>query len=181
VNRLMRGSNYTIRPARQDDLPTLPAIELAAAQLFRGTTQDWIVDDDGMGLESFVYWFTHGKIWVVVDPTDTPVGFAVAHPVDGTAYLHELDVDPRHGRQGLGARLIDKVAAWAKACGYSAVTLSTFADIAWNAPYYRRLGFRVLNEEELGPGLREVRADEQASGLEIEQRVCMIRPVDYDR
>jgi GNAT superfamily N-acetyltransferase len=173
----MEPLTYTIRLARQDELPKLQAIEKAAGQRFGDTDQAWIVDDDGMDLESFTEWFHQGKIWVAVDGADEPVGFAVARPVDGTAYLHELDVHPQHSRQGLGARLIDEVAMWARNCGYSAVTLATFAEIPWNAPYYRRLGFRALSEQELGPGLRQVRADEAASGLDLDTRICMIRPV----
>ncbi|MCX6050230.1 MAG: GNAT family N-acetyltransferase [Chloroflexi bacterium] len=166
---------YAIRLARRDELTKLPAIELAAAQLFHATTYTWISSDTGMALADFEHWLVNGKLWVAVDATDEPVGFAVAHEVDGNAYLHELDIDPKHGRQGLGARLIDTVAAWAQTSGYRAVTLSTFADVAWNAPYYRRLGFRVLDDDELGPGLREVRAHEAEVGLT--NRVYMLRPV----
>lgn len=170
-------TSYKIRPARGDELGKIRVIEHAAAECFRSTHYDEIADDEPMPLTSLERWFTHGKIWVAVDQTDEPVGFAVAREVDGTAYLHELDVDPKHGGQGLGARLIDEVAAWARACGYPAVTLATFAEIPWNAPYYQRLGFRVLGEDELGPGLREVRAHEEASGWLPEARVCMIRPI----
>jgi GNAT superfamily N-acetyltransferase len=171
-------ARYHIRPARRDELAQLQRIEQAAAQHFRGTAQDWIADDEGMDQADWEHWFAHGQIWVATDAADTPVGFAVAHELDNTAYLYELDVHPQHARQGLGARLIDQVTAWATACGYSAVTLSTFAEIPWNAPYYRRLGFRILSEDELGPGLRAVRAREAANGLEIEARVCMIRSVN---
>ena len=168
---------YAIRLARRDELGKLPIIEHAAAQRFRGTIYDDIPDDDPMPLTSLERWFTHGKIWVAVDQTDEPVGFAVAREMDGMAYLHEIDVEPKHGGQGLGARLIDEVTAWAQACGYPAVTLSTFAAIPWNAPYYERLGFRVLGQDELDLGLREVRAHEAASGFTPEARVCMIRSV----
>lgn len=173
----MQPPDYPIRLARQDELPKLQVIEKAAAQRFRDTDQSWIVADDGMDLEQLEHWLRHGKVWVAVDSADEPVGFAIAHPIDGTAYLHELDVHPQHSRRGLGARLIDEVAMWARNCGYSAVTLATFAEIPWNAPYYRRLGFRALREQELGPGLRQVRADEAASGLDLDTRICMIRPV----
>jgi len=170
-------TSYTIRPARQDELGKIQAIEKAAGQLFADTRYDWIPQDDGMSLPSLAHWLVHGKIWVAVDEQDEPVGFAVAHEVDGAAYLHELDVHPQHGRRGLGTRLIDEVTAWAKACGYPAVTLSTFVSIPWNAPYYQKLGFRLLPEAELGPGLREVRANEIANGFAPDERVCMIRPV----
>jgi ribosomal protein S18 acetylase RimI-like enzyme len=170
-----RAQPYAIRLARQDELPKLQVIEHAAAQLFRDTIYNTIPTDDPMPLASLEHWFTNGKIWVAVDTGDEPIGFAVVHEVDGTAYLHELDIDPKHGRQGLGARLIEQIATWAQAAGYPSVTLSTFANVAWNAPYYRRLGFRVLGDKELGPGLHEILEHETANGLT--DRVCMIRPV----
>ena len=54
-----------------------------------------------------------------------------------------------------------------------AVTLTTFRDVPWNAPYYERLGFRSLSETELTPELAEVRAREAEPGLDPETRVCM--------
>lgn len=169
--------HYSIRSVRQRELAKLPVIEQAAGRLFANTRHAWIDGDEGMGLASFEYWFAHGKIWVAVDEADEPVGFAVAHEVDGNAYLHELDVDPRHGRRGVGARLIDTVTAWARENSYPAVTLATCVDIPWNAPYYTRLGFRMLCEDELGPGLQKIRDHEIEAGWAPEDRVCMIRPV----
>lgn len=171
------AQSYTIRPVRRSELAKLPAIEQAAGRLFAGTAHAWIDGDEGMGMASFEHWFVHGQIWVAVDEADKPVGFAVAHELDGNAYLHELDVDPAHGRRGLGTRLIEAVTAWARENGYPAVTLATCVDIPWNAPYYMRLGFRVLHEDELGAGLREVRIHEIEAGWAPEARVCMIRPV----
>jgi GNAT superfamily N-acetyltransferase len=168
---------YTIRPVRQEELPKLQRIEQCAGKLFANTAHAWIEGDEGMGLDSFTHWFVHGMIWVAVDETDEPVGFAVAHELDGNAYLHELDVDPEHGRQGLGTRLIDTVTAWARENAYPAVTLATCVNIPWNAPYYTRLGFRCLREEELGPGLQQIRTHEIEAGWSPADRVCMIRPV----
>lgn len=57
------------------------------------------------------------------------------------------------------------------------MTLTTFAEVAWNAPYYRRLGFRDLHAGELGEQLRVLRAQEAAAGLDAWPRVAMVRPV----
>ena len=174
---MTHSQQYTIRPVRQVELPKLQTIEQAAAQLFRDTPQSWIADDEGMALTTLEHWFINGRIWVAVDAADEPVGFAIGRTVDGTAYLHELDVHPAHGRQGVGARLIDTVVTWARENDYPAVTLATCTHIPWNAPYYTRLGFRVLREDELGPGLQEVRAHELEAGWPATERVCMIRPI----
>lgn len=45
-----------------------------------------------------------------------------------------------------------------------------------DAPYYERLGFRVLTEEEMTEGPRSVREHEVARGLDTWPRVTMLRP-----
>jgi hypothetical protein len=55
------------------------------------------------------------------------------------------------------------------------MTLTTFADVPWNAPYYERCGFRVMAADEITPGLAAIRAAEAAAGLDRWPRVCMIR------
>jgi hypothetical protein len=49
--------------------------------------------------------------------------------------------------------------------------------VPWNRPLYKHLGFRVLGDEELSLGLRALRDDESAHGLDPELRVCMRKPV----
>ena len=49
---------------------------------------------------------------------------------------------------------------WACRTGHRLITLTTFADIPFNAPLYRRLGFRQLAGEEIGVELRQVISDE---------------------
>ena len=95
--------------------------------------------------------------------------------VDGAAHIEQVSVDPAFARRGLGKQLIDHVASVAKAEGRPAVTLTTFRDVPWNAPYYRRCGFRDLAEPELGPELRQLRDTESAHGLDPALRVCMRR------
>src|SRR5262249_25990398 len=76
---------------------------------------------------------------------------------------------------GIGRRLVDTVCDWAKAQGFSAITLSTFRDVPWNGPFYERLGFRSLSPAELSPALRDVRAREKMLGIALDQRVMMRR------
>jgi ribosomal protein S18 acetylase RimI-like enzyme len=165
--------NYHIRPARIEELPQLQEIERAAGSLFRDTEFSFLADSDPLPLDSLVTQQQSGLVWVVTDAGDHPVGFAVVRLIDGLAHLHELDVHPAHGRRGLGRRLTLEVCEWAKQRGFPAVTLSTFRDLAWNAPFYARSGFRILGEEELSPGLIELRKQEAQHGLPIERRVCM--------
>lgn len=164
---------YRLRSARPADLPLLLAVERAASQLFRDSPYPHIVEDEPHNLADFEHWAEQGIVFVAVDEADKPVGFAAVEAVDGQGFLTELDVDPAHGRRGLGRRLIEAAREWSEAHGFTALRLSTFTDVAWNAPFYTRLGFRPLTEEELGPGLLAVRADEAAWGLDITRRVLM--------
>jgi hypothetical protein len=46
----------------------------------------------------------------------------------------------------------------------AALTLTTFRDVPWNAPYYARLGFEVFAREHWGPAMRQRVAREAAGG-----------------
>src|SRR5699024_9035775 len=70
-----------------------------------------------------------------------------------------------HARRGLGRALIEHAAGLARERGAPCLTLTTFAQVPWNAPYYERIGFRTLDENELSPGLRAIRDAEAAHGL----------------
>src|SRR5271165_3964159 len=78
---------------------------------------------------------------VVLVAGDPPVGFASVEIVDGLAHLWQLSVRPSHGRRGVGTALVEAVCQWAGSQGYEAVTLTTYRDVPWNGPFYRRLGF----------------------------------------
>jgi hypothetical protein len=49
--------------------------------------------------------------------------------------------------------------------------------VPWNAPYYARLGFRILDDTAVTPGLRAIRRREAEIGLDRWPRVCMRRDV----
>lgn len=103
-----------------------------------------------------------------------PVGFAWLDEVDGLAHLQELAVIPRRMRAGIGGRLLERACAWASAERYPAITLTTYADVPWNAPWYAARGFVELRE--LTPGLRGIRVREANLGLdEVGRRVAMRR------
>ena len=54
------------------------------------------------------------------------------------------------------------------------VTLTTYRDVAWNAPFYRRLGFCELPTEQWTARLGAVMEEEQRAGFDLRQRVVMV-------
>jgi predicted N-acetyltransferase YhbS len=80
-----------------------------------------------------------------------------------------------HEAQGKGAgrALIAGVVAEARARGLQAVTLTTFRDIPWNAPFYARCGFVEVPEAEFGSLFTLVREREIEAGLDAASRCAM--------
>ena len=162
-----------IRTADRDELPLLRTIEAASGEPFREIGMAGIADDPPMPLDGLAAFQRAGRAWVAADPG--PIAFALAEPLDGAAHIAQISVHPDHARKRIGSRLLDHVASWAADRDLAALTLTTFRSVPWNAPYYRRLGFRELPADEITPGLARVVANETTHGLDPAQRVCMRR------
>jgi GNAT superfamily N-acetyltransferase len=170
--RRVLGSEYTIALARPRDVEALAGIELAAAALLEGHAPPAVLREttDEAVLRAAQ---AAGLLWVALED-DAPVGFALVEVLSsGLPHLRELDVDPRHGRRGIGSALVRAVCDWTLRSGRGEITLTTFRDVPWNLPFYARLGFEEIPRAELPPEL-ELRVREEASrGLDPERRAAM--------
>ncbi|MEC7398933.1 MAG: GNAT family N-acetyltransferase, partial [Pseudomonadota bacterium] len=72
---------------------------------------------------------------------DEIIGFAAAAPEGRELHLHELSVARSWQRRRVGATLLEALAIDARNSGFRAITLTTFRDLAWNAPFYAAHGF----------------------------------------
>jgi GNAT superfamily N-acetyltransferase len=166
-------AGYVIEPARPDDVAVLPAIEREAASLFAGMPIPLGVLEETTSLAELEAARQGGRLWVARAADGQVVGFAQVEFVGGGPHLEEMDVHPVHGRRGIGRRLVAAVQGWARAAGHPALSLTTFRDVPWNAPFYASCGFRVLGPAELSPALRAVVEEEAARGLDPATRVVM--------
>lgn len=164
-----------IRRATPDDSAAIREVERRAGELFRSVGLGAIADDDPPDEAALAEFAAADRAWVATDARGAVIGYALVRVVDDRAHLEQVSVDPGWARRGIGAALIEQVAEWALARGLEAMTLTTFVDVPWNAPYYRRLGFVDLAPDALGPGLREIRAREREQGLDRWARTVMIR------
>lgn len=179
-----------IRAGGRGELAALQEIERAAGRWFRDVGMGEIAEDDPPSLETLRGYEAAGGLWVVTADTagaDVPAGaaatagaggpvaYALVEPVDNCLHIEQISVHPDSARRGFGRALIEHLAVRARAGQTPALTLTTFAEVPWNAPYYERLGFRRLAEHELTPGLREIRRAEKEHGLDRWPRVCMRR------
>lgn len=162
-----------VRVAVPTDAPRLQRIELLAGAQFRQTAYAAVADHDPFSLDELAAYERSGRSWVAVDAGDQPIGYVVVDVVDGDAHIEQVSVLPDHQGHGVGRALMDVVEQWARETGRPAITLTTFTDVAWNAPLYRHLGYDALAGSEFGPELRSLVAEEAAHGLDPETRVCM--------
>lgn len=154
-----------VRWADAAELSGLARVEVAADGLFE---QVGIVFPPGTTMVEEVS--DPGTVLVEGEP---PAGFAMIGWVDGNIHLEQLAVHPEHMRQGIGGRLVAAVREHARAVGAPAVTLTTFRDVPWNAPWYERHGFAALPPEEWGPELEALVKHERELGIELAPRVVM--------
>ena len=163
---------YSIVRARPHHVRALSAIELAAAQLLRGHAPE-VVLSKTTDLRTFSDAAARGQLWVAVTG-ETTVGFALVRMLAADLpHLDELDVEPSHGRRGVGTALVRAVCNWATVSGYSTLTLTTFRTVPWNLPFYARLGFSEIPPHLLRPELAAVMSDEADRGLAPEARAVM--------
>lgn len=164
-----------IRPVTPAELPALQDIERAAGTPFRALGMAAIADDEPPALDALERFRRAGRAWVACAEGDRPIGYLIGEPVDGALHVEQVSVHPDAARRGVGRTLLAYAADRARDEGLTGLTLTTFTEVPWNAPYYTRLGFHVLDDTELTPGLRRIRAHEAELGLDRWPRVCMRR------
>lgn len=175
---MMPNVGWMVRSARASELGRISEIEREAGARFETIPALAGLPEVLAPAAALAAALARGHLWVAAAVgDDAPIGFAYADVLDGALHLEELDVLPAWGRRGAGRALVATVVAAACAAGLPAVTLTTFRDVPWNAPFYARLGFRVLAPEALSPGLDALLAAEEARGLPRALRVAMRRDV----
>ena len=158
--------------ARAEHVAALPAIEAAAGRLFVGWAPESVLEDS-TGLDELTEAQQAGRLWVAL-AVDRPDGFALVERLGPrAAHLEEIDVHPDHGRRGIGRRLVAAVCAWAASEGCTEVTLTTFRDVPWNAPFYASCGFEPIEPAKLPANLAEIVREESTRGLDPARRVVM--------
>jgi GNAT superfamily N-acetyltransferase len=170
-----------IRHARPEESEQLRTIERASGQRFLDVGMAVVAAAEPVAAEDLATYAAADRAWVAVDDGDRPVGFVIVDIVDGCAHIEQISVQPDHQGRGLARFLLNEVERWAIGEGMTDMTLATFAEVPWNRPLYEHLGFTVLPEAQLSPGLRAIRANEAAQGLDPALRVCMRREVNRDR
>jgi GNAT superfamily N-acetyltransferase len=170
---------YRVRLAVAADVPALARAEDAAAGLFAGHPLGERFRATPTAPADYFAAIAERRLFAAVGPGGGAVGYALAGEVGANAHLEEVSVHPDHGRRGVGEALVGAVFEWARARGHRAITLTTLESVPWNAPWYRKLGFRALAPEELTVELRALLAREAERGIgRAPERVAMRKELE---
>ena len=172
---LPKPAHPRIRPALRPELPAIRDIEREAAQRFLGSPEAWIAGDPPAPESLLDARLEEGGLWVACLEGDRPVAALRFRPLGDSLYIEQIDVLTAFSGLRLGAALLDWADDLAREAGYAALVLSTFRDIPWNAPWYARIGFEVIDV--LPPELETLRSEHLARGLDESRRVFMRRSV----
>jgi len=162
-----------IRPTRIEDIDLLLAIEDSAGESFRDIPDlAWVADDDAMSTEMHLQYVLQGTSWVA-EVDDQLIGFVCAESADSNLHICELAVRREWQHQGIGRRLMKATIEHARGNQFQAVTLTTFKEIPWNEPFYRSLGFEIIDQEKLNARLEQILHAEIQHGFPSSLRCAM--------
>lgn len=165
---------YEITRADSEEVDVLIGVNIAGDTLFADTG---LIDSAHLGehvpADVFAEAIAGRNVFVARERAGGAiVGFTLTSERGGTLYLDQVSVHPDHGRRGLGRALVARVIEDAKDRGFKRATLSTFRDVPWNGPFYRKLGFREVRASRHEPWMEELEAA-QATTLDVSKRCFM--------
>lgn len=144
----MKGADVTVRevgPEETEVLAAVTEVEAAADGLFAE-----VLDTSGWGppAPAAQRLGEPGLLLVAEGEGGAVVGFVHAREVDARAghwHLEQLSVHPDHQRRAIGTDLLDAAEDLARARGGRVMTLLTYREVPWNAPYYVMSGYEVVD------------------------------------
>lgn len=168
-----------IRPARPADAANLPAIERSAAGLFRlDPALAWLADSDVADTAQHLQAIEYAHVWVAENTDGQLAGFLRAVEISHWLHVEELSVSQEFQGQGIGRTLMLAAIEEARRQRLAGLTLTTFRDLPWNAPFYQRMGFVVLAEENTDAHLTQALSNEVTHGFPGERRCAMRLTLD---
>lgn len=174
----MNRNEWSLRLARPADAETMPEIERAAAAAFAAEPELAAIDFTRTRSEADYARLIRKGHCLVAHVGEAMAGFLAAEPFSRELHIWEMDVVPAFQRRGIGAGLVRAAQIDARNTGIKALTLTTFRDLAWNGPFYTRLGFEEVSALDAHPRLAGELANEIDDGLPADRRCAMICFVD---
>lgn len=167
-------SDYRIRLARAEDAEAFHLVEDDAANLLREEPSlAGTLIAPTASASDHARLIAKGRSLAALHGDDI-IGFAAISAVGRELHLAELSVARAHQRCEVGSLLLRAMMIDARNSSYRAITLNTYRDIPWNAPFFARFGFVEVENLEGRPHLAQSREDAAAADLPIGRRCAMI-------
>jgi predicted N-acetyltransferase YhbS len=162
-----------IRPADPDDFDEIRRVELAAFETLRsaGAMSGPPAATSAQELRDYL---EQGLLLVACAEDGAIAGYCGGCVADGFLHIGEVDVHPEWQRMGLGGRLLGALIELGRARGLLGATLTTDRFAPFNAPFYKTMGFQLLEDKATPPWLRDILQLEVDRGLDPFRRVGMI-------
>lgn len=165
---------YSIRAINPLDIEKLIEIEKSAAQVFINIPElAWIAKSPVLSADTHLELIINAYSFAIVSEQDQPVGFLYAKKQGQDLYIIEMDVCRDFQKQGIGRQLIEYAIDYAKQNDFVSLSLTTFAHVVWNRPFYEKLGFQMINQCDLPIYLQNALDNEVAFGFSRGTRCAM--------
>lgn len=165
-----------IRLASADEIHKVAPVELAAAEAFRTVGMNVVADDAPIPESMLLQAVDDQRLWFAVE-YGVLKAYLLGDFLTESLHIDQVTVHPDAARRGLGALMIESVSADPRSKERGKITLTTFADVPWNAPYYKRIGFREIPEQEWPAGVAEKYAEDIQPKFADWPRVVMMREI----
>jgi predicted N-acetyltransferase YhbS len=172
----MLAGRAMIRFAQPADLPAVRLVETSAATVFAGTHMDFAANDAPNDAADLLVAIAAQLMWVATDG-DEVIGFVFAEPCSDGLYVRELSVAAPSHQRGHGSALMATLIAAARTRGDRQLVLTTDRTLPWNAPFYRRLGFQIVEGSAIPAEAQRRLQGQFAAGFEPLHRCAMVMPL----
>lgn len=176
--------SVSIRVATTSDVEQICRIDTDASSRFSAVPALADLADGSHGplaTRTVDYWMVTGTVYLIEEAGAT-LGFTAVQPKDGVLYIAELSVVASRQGQGLGGMLLEQVFDVAARQGRDSgstvarVSLTTYPDVPWNGPWYRKRGFQEVSPESIGSWhVEKARQDDKDLARPGYRRCCMLR------
>ncbi|MFZ5728170.1 MAG: GNAT family N-acetyltransferase [Pseudomonadota bacterium] len=168
-----------IRLAGPQDVAHLSEIEISAASLFRDAGIEIFpgeAADDPIEFTPPDIWrpiVADGLVWVA-ETGGRPAAFLAARQEPDSLHILEFDVRREEQGRGVGRALLSFAIAEARRRGFGGLSLTTFRDVPWNAPFYASAGFAIVERPDAPEWLIAYLDRETGRGLDPARRCAMM-------
>lgn len=159
-------TNHRISNATESQIAQISVIEKSAAGIFPPGSIPKHLESDAVDPKELFTAINENRLWVVLENgNDNPLGFVLVRYFGHILYLAEIDVLPKYGRRGLGTALLSHVIRHGRDNAFAVIYLTTVATIPWNAPFYAKHGFSIVEDGLLPDPIREIIDHERELGF----------------